>query len=159
MKKSRLLFVFFFLALSWAPLHGESDEDLAYQKGLELYKQGHYHRAVVFLLKAAHWKELAINGREYKEESVNWRTYQALGDAFLKLGDKKEALEAYEDSLDIYPDNPDLAKQVRQMKGLPEPTPTPTPVFEEVNPTPDQGLPGADDPKNTEVHDLPASLK
>ena len=159
MKIPKILFAVLFFGLGWAPLHGESDDELAYQKGMELYKQGNYHRAVIFLKKAAHWEEIILNGSEHKLYCMNWRAYQALGNTFIKLGYPKDALEAYQYSLDVYPDNPELAKLVRKMKGLPEPTPTPPPVFQEVNPTSDQGLPGGDGAKNAEVHDLPASLK
>lgn len=75
-----------------------------YRKGLDLYTQGRYEAAIVRF-------QLAIDGNWNF-----WQSYQMVGYCYFELRDKNQALNAFEESLKINPNNPKLAKIVNDIK-------------------------------------------
>jgi tetratricopeptide (TPR) repeat protein len=76
-----------------------------YRVGLTLYQQGHYAQAV------AHFQSAA------QADPSFWQAYQVLGQCKYQLGDKAGALSAFDQSLQIHPDNPtlrDFADKIRK---------------------------------------------
>lgn len=55
-----------------------------------------------------------LNAESYPD---SWRVYDALGDAYTKIGQTAEAIAAFERSLTINPDNPTIVRKVRQLRG------------------------------------------
>ncbi len=90
---ARLLF---FLLLAPAALAATSWE--YYQAGMRLYNQQDY-------AQAARYFQAAI-----QEDPNNWRAYQGLGLCDYALGDRSSARQAFDQSLRIHPDNPQLEK-------------------------------------------------
>lgn len=88
-------FVFLTLAVLPSFVFADGAED-DYQKGLSFYQQKQYDQAIVYLREATN---LAPD---------SWQAYQALGNALYMSGDKKDALDAFDKSLDINPNNPQL---------------------------------------------------
>lgn len=96
-----------------------------YKKGLEFYGQGRYEQALERF-------ELAIDG------NFNfWQSYQMVGYCYFELRDKEAALQAFQESLKINPQNPQLARIYNDLKSgtldipvrpVAEPLPVGTPV-------------------------------
>lgn len=105
MKKSKVLsfgMVFLLPALLWAGSGSVAKND--YLKGLTLYTQGKYESALVRF-------QMAIDG-----DWAFWQSYQMLGYCCFEMRDKEGALNAFEQSLKINPDNPKLAKIYNDLK-------------------------------------------
>src|SRR5580658_1131298 len=130
MKKSKTLLLAMGLAfvgpiLLWADSSVTPEND--YKKGLDLYGQGRYEAALVRF-------QLAID-----ENWTFWQSYQMVGYCYFELRDKESALQAFEQSLKINPQNPKLAKVYNDLKSgsldIPvrpvdnEPLPIGTPVY------------------------------
>lgn len=75
-------------------LADSADDD--YQKGLAFYQQKQYDQAILYLKEAT-----SLN-------PDSWQAYQALGNADYMSGDKKGALDAFDKSLEINSNNPQL---------------------------------------------------
>lgn len=86
---------FIIFLIPWVSFSGELSTP-GLDKGLKLFKQGQYEKAVAVLKK------------EFKAHPDNWLIPDALGDAYLRLHKLPEALEAYNQSLALRPDNPSL---------------------------------------------------
>src|SRR5579872_4401224 len=83
----------------------KSDDGLKdYKKGLQLYQQCRYEQALERFQQAI------------DENLEFWQAYQMVGYCCFELRQKEEALKAFEDCLDINPNNPKLAKAYRDLK-------------------------------------------
>lgn len=69
-----------------------------YQAGVLFYGQGQYGEAITILQESV------------KENPNFWQAYQVLGQAYYKSGNKTAALSAFNKSLKINPNNPDLRR-------------------------------------------------
>lgn len=109
----------FLLALAWVPA-SFADQNSDYQAALENYQKGQYSKAVIG------FQNILVN------DPNSWKAYQGLGDAFLAQGDKDGALQAYQRSLQLHPNNPTVkAKADKLFAELPPPPlATPTPASE-----------------------------
>jgi tetratricopeptide (TPR) repeat protein len=86
----------------WAGTKVTPESD--YRKGLDLYAKGRYEAALERF-------QLAI------DENWNfWQSYQMAGYCYFEMRDKESALNAFEESLKIKPDNPGLVKIVNDLK-------------------------------------------
>ena len=81
-------------ALAAAAPSPQADE--YYQAGLDLYQKGQYEKSLQYFEAAE------------QLDPKYWRAYQAQGHAYFHLDRKKEALAAYDRSLALNPDNPEL---------------------------------------------------
>jgi tetratricopeptide (TPR) repeat protein len=96
-----LLFAFFQCAI----LQAKSDNGLKdYKKGLTLYQQAHYEEALECFLRAT------------DDNFDFWQAYQMAGYCYFETHHKDEALKAFEDSLDLNPNNPKLMKVYRDLR-------------------------------------------
>lgn len=77
---------------------------LDYKKGLALYAQGRYEKALDCF-------EYAIDNK-----FDFWQSYQMVGYCYFELREKDSAMEAFEKSLEINPYNPKLIKIYNQLK-------------------------------------------
>jgi tetratricopeptide (TPR) repeat protein len=77
---------------------------LDYKKGLTLYAQGRYEKALDCF-------EYAIDNK-----FDFWQSYQMVGYCYFELRERDSALEAFEKSLEINPYNPKLLKIYNQLK-------------------------------------------
>lgn len=68
--------------------------------GQALYQKGLYAKAVDYFRQAV------------AADPNDWQSYQAMGDAYMKMDSKVEALDAYQKSLKINPDNSQVRTQV-----------------------------------------------
>ena len=94
------------LALScpaWAGRKVSQDEK-DYRKGLDLYKAGRYEEAITRF----RW---AID-----ENWAFWQCYQMVGYCLFELREKDGALDAFEQSLKIHPENAPLWKVYQDLK-------------------------------------------
>ncbi|HJT23998.1 MAG TPA: tetratricopeptide repeat protein [bacterium] len=69
-----------------------------YQAGMRLYNQHEYNEASRYF------------GAAVNQDPNNWQAYQGLGLCDYALGDKAGAKQAFDRSLTIHPDNPQLAR-------------------------------------------------
>jgi tetratricopeptide (TPR) repeat protein len=107
--------VLLFLAgLAWVPA-AQADEKADYQTALENYRQGQYSQAVIGFQNVI------------QEDPKSWQAYQGLGSAFLHEGDKDAALQAYQKSLQLNPDNLEIEEAVDKLSAEVTPVPQPTP--------------------------------
>ncbi len=107
-------FLFFLLGLAWVP--GAHAEDSDYQAALKNYDQGNYSQAVAGF-------ENVI-----QKDPNSWKAYQGLGSAFLREGDKDGALQAYQRSLQLHPDNPAIQAMADKLSAEAKPaSPTASP--------------------------------
>jgi hypothetical protein len=90
---------FGFISLSW----GATAQD-HYASGNDYFKQNQWDNAIEQYQKAA------------QLDPQSWETYMALGSAYIKTGKKAEALDAFNKSLSLYPDNTYLAKFAARLK-------------------------------------------
>jgi tetratricopeptide (TPR) repeat protein len=110
MKKSLSTVLFFFLILTFpfiSQVQAESSvKDCVrdYKKGLTLYSQGHYEQALNCF-------EQAID-----KKFTFWQSYQMVGYCYYELREKADALDAFEQSLEINPNNPKLIKIYNKLK-------------------------------------------
>jgi len=87
------LAVFFVSAAAFAATSWEY-----YQAGTRLYNRHEYSQAAKYFQAAV------------QEDPNNWQAYQMLGMSDYALGDREGAKQAFDQSLRIHPDNPQLAK-------------------------------------------------
>lgn len=62
-------------------------------------------------------KVLRVNIEEYPASEFIWATYDALGEAYMKMGDKEPAIENYKKSLELYPDNTQAVEALKKLEG------------------------------------------
>jgi hypothetical protein len=87
-----------------------------YLRGRELYLQGQYQQAIGLYQKAL------------KLDKDNWVVLQAIGDAYIGLQQRADALHYYQLALDAHPDNPTLQYFLSQPASTPVvPLTTPAP--------------------------------
>ena len=70
-----------------------------------LYQKGLYAKAVEYFQQAT------------QADPNDWQSFQAMGDAYMKMNDNVEALNAYQKSLQINPNNPTVQAQVNSLGG------------------------------------------
>lgn len=75
-----------------------------YQLGRYLIKKDRYEEAI---------KILELNAVEYPEF---WMTFDALGEVYLKIENKEEAIKNYRKSIELYPENENAAKMLEQLQ-------------------------------------------
>lgn len=114
--------LFFILGLAWIPVV-HADENADYQAALAKYQQGQYAQAVVG------FQNLLL------KDPDSWKAYQGLADAFLHEGDKDGALQAYQRSLQLHPDNPTVQAAADKLSA--EATPVPPAASADSSATPD----------------------
>ena len=106
MNYPKFLFLAVFLLLApvflWASSKTTPETD--YRKGLDLFSKGRYEAALVRF-------QLAIDGNWNF-----WQSYQMVGYCYFEMRDKEGALNAFEESLKIKPNNPKLVKIVNDLK-------------------------------------------
>jgi len=111
MKNARRLS--FAILLAALPFAGwAADAQKALDAGTAAYQQKDYAKAVGSLREAV------------KADPQNWRAYQWLGNSLYALGQKQDALGAFDRSLELHPDNAPLrsyADSLRQSLGLSAP--------------------------------------
>ncbi len=73
--------------------------------GMALYQKGLYDKAIVYFQKAV------------QADPGDWQGYENLGDAYSKNGDNQDALNAYQQSLRIHPDNPTVQAHIDSLGG------------------------------------------
>lgn len=109
-----VLFSLFFLApiLLWA----DTAQDYR-DMGQALYQKGMYAKAVDYFRQAV------------TTDPNDWQSYQSMGDCYMKMDDKVEALDAYQKSLQINSNNPTVQTQVDNLNaaGVQASAPTTTP--------------------------------
>jgi tetratricopeptide (TPR) repeat protein len=72
--------------------------------GTALYQKGLYAKAADYFKDAV------------QADPNDWQSYQGLGDAYLKMNDNADALDAYQKSLQINPNNTSLQAQVDNLR-------------------------------------------
>ncbi len=77
-----------------------------YQIGLTLYKEGSYAQAVSHFQSAI------------QTDPTFWQAYQVLGQCKYQLGDKTGALDSFNHSLQIHPNNPSLRNFVDKLRKI-----------------------------------------
>jgi tetratricopeptide (TPR) repeat protein len=105
-KRSRIILAVGIAFLLPAFLRAEfnSTPENDYRRGLDLYAKGKYEAALERF-------QLAIDGNWNF-----WQSYQMVGYCYFELRDKEEALNAFEESLKINPNNSKLVKIVNDLK-------------------------------------------
>ncbi len=99
----RFQVILFFAWLGVAPLVlGETAKDY-FNEAKTAYDQGDFMAAVDDDQKAI------------EKDPKNWRAYQSLGNAYFHMGKTDDARAAYQQSLDLYPNNPSLKKFIRHL--------------------------------------------
>jgi tetratricopeptide (TPR) repeat protein len=97
----------------WREAHPESVEGVAldnqkamelYRKGEEQYKNGDHDGAIRSLLDSVQY-----------DDSL-WQAYQVLGNCYYRKAMKKDAMAAWERSLSIKPDNPELKTWIEKVR-------------------------------------------
>lgn len=76
-----------------------------YNAGMDLLKNRDYEKAVQYFRAAV------------DERPDYWQAYQFLGEAYYQSANRTEAVVAMEKSLQLHPDNPDLRKFVKKIRG------------------------------------------
>lgn len=91
--------------------HGDeyvfSDTRLYFLAYRLLLEKGRYEEAI---------KVFKANIKEYPESANIWATYDAMAEAYAKLGNKKQAIKNYKISLELYPDNAQTAQALKQLE-------------------------------------------
>ncbi len=116
-----------------------SGKDLArqaYDLGEGFYAQKNYDQAI-------QQYQIAV-----REDPRFWEAYQRSGMCYFEKGDRASALVNYQKSLDIHPDNPDLASLVQDLKEMEKGTPSSTPVEKETTVQKDSPVPTVVDNRN-----------
>gem|GEM_PF-4025248 len=80
------------------------DAEQAYRAGLSFAQAGRYQEAIGRYRDAV------------RLDSTHWQAYQALGDAYLKVGMNSDALDAYTRSLRINPANTQLDQSIQPLR-------------------------------------------
>jgi tetratricopeptide (TPR) repeat protein len=106
MAKSKILFLIGWVLLTPALIGAGSKAtpENDYRKGLDLYKQGRFEEALVRF-------QLAVD-----ENWSFWQSYQMVGYCYFELREKGPAVNAFEESLKINPNNPKLVKIYNDLK-------------------------------------------
>ena len=93
---------------------------------LRIIRTGQYSKAVIG------FQNILLN------DPNSWKAYQGLGSAFLREGDKDGALQAYQRSLQLNPDNPKVKAKVDKLSAEAPPvfTATPSPASGPTPPPP-----------------------
>ena len=96
------LFLLFFSLFALA--QAKSDNGLKdYKKGLQLYQQARYEQALERFQQAI-------------DENLDfWQAYQMVGYCCFEMRQKEEAIKAFEECLDLNPNNPKLAKVYKDL--------------------------------------------
>ena len=93
-----------------------ADEAEDYQSAQNAYDQGQFLQAVQGF------------ARVIQEDPNSWQAYQGFGSSLLQQGDRQGALQAYQKSLALHPDNPEVQAAVDKILGKVNPaTPTTNP--------------------------------
>lgn len=108
MKKTILL-----LSLVVAPLLAANSSELR-DMGQALAQKGLYAKAADYFQRAV------------EADPSDWQSYEDLGNAHMKLGENGLALDAYNQSLRLHPDNPTLQTLVESLKSAGTPATTTT---------------------------------
>ncbi len=117
MKMKKRFWILIALTIGQASLAVAKTPD-PYQRGRELYLKGQYSEA------------LALYQKALKQDKKNWVVLEAIGDVYISLGRKVDAIPYYEQALDAHPDNPTLEYFLTQPPLNPVPpltTPLPYP--------------------------------
>jgi len=67
------------------------------------------------ILPEAALKIFELNAESYPD---SWRVYDALGNAYVRLGQPAEAIAAFERSLELNADNNDAAEKLKELRGV-----------------------------------------
>jgi len=94
----------FLFSLSTTAIAGTENGVKYYKKGLVLYGQGYYEEALERFQQAL------------DENFEFWQAYQMVGYCYFEMRKKEDALKAFEESLDINPNNPKLQKIYLNLK-------------------------------------------
>jgi tetratricopeptide (TPR) repeat protein len=97
------LLVFLF-SLSTPSYAGTENGVKYYKKGLALYGQGYYEEALERFQQAL------------DENFEFWQAYQMVGYCYFEMRKKEDAMKAFEESLEINPNNPKLQKIYHNLK-------------------------------------------
>ncbi|HJT25238.1 MAG TPA: tetratricopeptide repeat protein, partial [bacterium] len=92
-----------FSLFSLVPAFVRADATDYRDMGQALYQKGLYAKAVDYFRQAV------------AADPNDWQSYQSMGDCYMKMDSKPEALEAYQKSLDINPDNSAVQTQVNNL--------------------------------------------
>lgn len=122
MKKISLAVLFSVLSLTPALLLADTAQDYR-DMGQALFQRGLYAKAVDYYQQAV------------SADPNDWQSYQAMGDAYMKMNADAEALRAYQKSLQINSNNPTVQAQVNSL--------TASGVQASANPSPSQPGPAA----------------
>ncbi len=105
MKKPVLGLSLFFLIVLFSVSTVQAGNGLKeYKKGLNLYHQGHYEEALELFQQAI------------DENLEFWQSFQMVGYCHFEMRQKEAAMKAFEESLDLNPNNPKLAKIYRDLQ-------------------------------------------
>jgi len=97
------LFLLFFSLCAFA--QAKSDNGMKdYKKGLQLYQQCRYEQALERFQQAI------------DENLEFWQAYQMVGYCCFEMRQKEEAIKAFEECLDLNPNNPKLSKVYKDLK-------------------------------------------
>ena len=99
----------------------DSTSQKDFKKGLDLFYKNQFEAALVRF-------QMAIDGNWNF-----WQSYQMVGYCYYELREKENALKAFEESLRLNPDNPQLARVIQALKSGVLEVPV-QPVFYEVMP-------------------------
>lgn len=104
MSKSHFVFAFFALFLP-SVLKADSDSLVTnYNQGLSFFSKNHLEEALSHFLQSA-------------DENFNsWQSYEMAGYCYFEMREKDGALEAFEESLKINPNNQHLVKVYNDLK-------------------------------------------
>jgi tetratricopeptide (TPR) repeat protein len=125
MKKANAFLLCAVTLLGTTFLFAATSDDLR-QMGEALMQKGLYTKAADYYQQAT------------QTDPKDWRSYEDLGNAYMKMNENSQALDAYQKSLQINPNNPTLQTLVDNLK-----TQTPPPVS--TNPAPSAAAHGTDD--------------
>jgi hypothetical protein len=98
-------FILSLFFISSAAVWGQATSDVYYQWGNKLYAQGSYDTSIKYYKAAV------------QVDPQNWKAYQALGSCEYHLGQKDQAIQDFNQSLALNPNNPPLQNFVNQISG------------------------------------------
>ena len=98
--------LFLTLAARWMTSPAFATEAEDYDSAMSSYDQGQYTQAVQGF------------ARVIQENPNSWQAYQGMGSSLLQQGDRQGALQAYQKSLALHPDNPTIQAEVDKLSGL-----------------------------------------